>query len=164
MVRQSLLDKIELLLSLKVEYLDYEDLSVTFSANRGASIEELGTMLRKTNLVFPDVYLDFLKKINGCELFKFKELGGFEFLGTNEIQKENSFQQESYMEDWDKRLTVFCNLICDGDFLSFKSYDNGTYEIIDCYHDDLPKNWNVISNSFEDFLERLIDLKGKRYW
>ena len=107
MLRQSLLDKIELLLNLKVEYLDYEDLSVTFSANRGASNEELSLMLQKSNLVFPDVYLDFLKRFNGCELFKFKDLGGFEFLGTNEIKKENSFQEESYMEDWDKRLTVF---------------------------------------------------------
>lgn len=32
------------------------------------------------------------------------------------------------------------------------------------FTEELPKNWEVISNCFSEFLIKLIEAKGKRYW
>jgi hypothetical protein len=164
MTKQSLTDKLNKLFGLKSDYLGHEELIVTFSRNTGATKEEISFLDLEPDIKIPKDYLDFLTKYNGCTLFQFEDLGGFKFLGTADLKNEIAFQKEIYEEEWDERITVFCNLICDGDFISFKNFEDGTYEIIDCYHDDLPKNWTFISNSFDDFLEKLIDAKGYRYW
>jgi hypothetical protein len=39
--------------------------------------------------------------------------------------------------------------------------NENTYEILDCFHEYLPAEWEVIGKSFDAYLEKLIDLKGK---
>jgi len=162
MIKQELVDKLNFFFGQKNVILDYEDLVVTFEKNNGATQNDLDIISNK--LKIPNDYLDFLQIFNGLTLFKFKDLGGFKFLGTNDISKETEIQRQTYEEDWDNDIIVFCNLICDGDFISFKNKNDGSYEILDCYHDENPQNWKVVSYSFCYFLERLIEEKGKRYW
>jgi hypothetical protein len=159
-----LTDKLNLLFDQQDTYIDYEGLTVTFHKNKGATQQELDSVISTEKLKIPQDYIDFLQVFNGCTLFKYQDLGGFEFLGTMNILKETDIQKQAYEEDWDNDILVFCRLIGDGDFISFKSNNNNSYDILDCYHDDKPQNWKVISNSFSDFLKRLIDGKGKRYW
>ncbi len=163
-MKQKLTDKLNSLFTQQNNYLDYEGLSVTFNSNAGVSYEDIHTSFSETGFNIPQDYIDFLKYCNGCTLYKYDDLGGFIFLGTNDLQKENIFQKETYEGDWDKDITVFCSLICEGSFIGFKNKTDGSYEILDCFHQALPKDWNVISLSFEDFLEKLIDEKGKQYW
>ncbi|HMC99839.1 MAG TPA: SMI1/KNR4 family protein [Ferruginibacter sp.] len=154
--------KLDFLFTTAAPYLDYEGLSVTFIKNSPASDEAIAAL--PSNLDIPNDYIQFLKAFNGCTLFEYKDFGGFEFLAADQIERELTIQRETYAEDWDESLMVFCNVPGDGDFISFRNKGNNEYEILDCYHDDSPKNWNTITNSFDVFLERLIDEKGKRYW
>jgi hypothetical protein len=83
---------------------------------------------------------------------------------TDKLRNENHLQRNTYEEVWDNRLTVFCRVLGDGDFLSFRMAVDNSYEILDCYHDEEPQDWRVISNSFNDFAESLLNEKGKRFW
>lgn len=164
MMTQRLLDSLTSFFEIQNSFLDYEGLAVSFRKNRPATQQEISSLLSEDNLKLPGDYLRFLQATNRCVLYQYRDLGGFEFLGTNDIAKENQLHRQTYQQDWDNRLTVFCNVLGDGDFLSFRIMADNSYEIVDCYHDDNPKNWNVISNSFNDFLERLIQEKGRRFW
>jgi hypothetical protein len=164
MIDQILVNKLNLLFEHATDFIDYENLPVIFRKNPGAADEDIAAMIFDKKQRFPEDYIDFLRKFNGCTLFTYQDLGGFEFLGTAGILKENHLQRLTYEEDWDDNLTVFCNLIGDGDFLSFRVHEDHSYSVVDCYHDDIPKNWKVIANSFDDFLNQLIDQKGRRFW
>jgi len=164
MLNKVLTDKLNSLFRQSTDFIDYEALQVTFEKNSSATLQDIASMSADTKIKLPKYYLDFLQLFDGCVLFKYQDLGGFEFLGTKDISKETELQRQTYEEDWDDSLTVFCRLICDGDFISFRNKSDGSYDILDCYHDDIPANWTTITNSFENFLERLVDEKGKRYW
>jgi hypothetical protein len=164
MLAQRLLDRLNSLFEARNDFFDYDGLQVSFHRHKPATHEEISSLISAGNLKLPRDYLDFLQTFNGCTIFEYKDLGGFSFLGINEIVKENEIQRQTYEEDWDNCLTAFCNIIGDGDLLCFRMQPNNSYEILDGYHDDSPQNWNMISNSFNDFLERLIDEKGRRFW
>ena len=158
------LNKIDTLLNLSGSYFDYEGLPVRSHCNPGASNEDLNLISVDSSIFLPEDYIQFLKLHNGCVLFSYEDLGGFEFLGSSNIKKENENQKNTYEEDWGKNLTVFCTVLGDGDFLAFRKGALNNYDILDCYHDDTPKNWKVICSSFSEFMNRLLDSKGKRFW
>lgn len=112
----------------------------------------------------PKDYLDFLKYANGCTLFNYNDLDGFLFFGTQELGKQNKEIKESYENDWDETMIVFCTILGEGNYIGFKVLDENTYEILDCFHEYLPAEWEVIGKSFDAYLEKLIDLKGEKYW
>jgi len=143
---------------------DYEGLVVSFHKNPAATRSDIVSTIGNNHIKLPEDYCDFLQIFDGCTLFKYQDLGGFEFLGTKDIAKENVIQQQTYLEDWDNNLIVFCRLIADGDFISFRSRNDDKYDILDCYHDEIPEKWTVIGNSFDGFLERLIIERGRRFW
>lgn len=163
-INKDLIDKLNFLFDQQDKFLDYEGLVVEFKRKESASTEQLDIIKFRSNLSLPPEYLDFLKYTDGCSLYKYEDLGGFQFLGTKEINHQNELQKDTYENDWDDNLTVFCNVICDGDFISFRKNPNGIYDILDCYHDDSPSNWKIIDNSFISFMEKLIEAKGERYW
>lgn len=144
--------------------IDYEGLEVNFFQNIGIKAELIENYPLINNLKLPDEYLDFLQLCDGCELFKYEELGGFWFMGTSEIQSENRIAKETYSEFWTDDLIVFCESIVDGDYLAFKIISENEYHILDGYHDDVPNNWKIIGESFYEVLEKIIDSKGKRFW
>jgi hypothetical protein len=146
------------------DFKDFDDLTVTFAKNMGASQQDIKLRLLDLGVKIPTDYVDFLKSFDGCTLFNYNDIGGFEFLGTNEILNETNIQSKTYEDDWDNGLTVFCRLIGEGDFICFRDKADNGYDILDCDHDDSPKNWNVIDHSFNNFLKRLIEEKGRRYW
>lgn len=120
MITQLLLDKLNALFETKHDLPDYEGLPVSFRKNKPASAEEIASLLTETGLKLPTDYLEFLQSTNGCILFQYEDLGGFELLGTDKLRNENHLQRNTYEEVWDNRLTVFCRILGDGDFLSFR--------------------------------------------
>ncbi len=114
----------------------------------------------------PETYLDFLKITNGCILFNYlgHEIDGFHFLNIEEIVQETIILKEIYNDFWQENIIIFANILGVGDHLGFKVLENGQYQILDCFHEEIPTNWKVIGTSFDKFLEKLLDTNGEKYW
>lgn len=130
--------------------------------NAGASESDIRSGDLPSDL--PNEYIDFLKYANGCTLFNYKDLDGFQLFGTQELGKENKAIKKLYEEYWDESVIVFCTILGEGNYIGFRVRGGNTYEILDCFHEYVPAQWEVIGHSFDEFLERLIDLKGEKYW
>ncbi len=115
-------------------------------------------------LNLPKTYIDFLKEYNGGRLFDLQGIDGFEFFGTNNILSINNSIKEEYQDDWLDNIIIFAECIGEGNYLGFKTISINEYEIIDCFHEEIPINWNSIGNSFELFLEELISVNGKKFY
>lgn len=137
------------------------DLELDFKMNSGAQEDEID-QIRCLNL--PVSYIEFLDEYNGGRLFDMQGLDGFIFLGTNDIISINNDMKEEYQEDWIDSIIVFAECIGEGNYLGFRATNQNEYEIIDCFHEESPKNWNAIGNSFELFLENLIIFNGKKFY
>jgi hypothetical protein len=148
----------------KEQIMSYEDLPVTFSFNLPILETELFELIKFFNGLLPEDYNFFLKYSNGCTLFNGNDLGGLEFLGYDKIIDENTFQRNNYGEDWDTNVIIFCTCLGEGNFIGFRNLGLNKYEIIDCYHEELPCDWVAIGDSLYEFMEKFIDTKGKNYW
>src|SRR4030095_7649912 len=95
MMKQSLINKLALLFSNSRNF-DSEGLEVSFDAGLSATDAELHLLTSRAAITIPQDYLDFLRNYNGCTLFKFEDIGGFELLGTAQIEKENELQRNTY--------------------------------------------------------------------
>ncbi len=164
MISQNLIEKLENLFSTEIVLTNNENMPVTCISNGSISDDNLELFNKDFKIKLPKDYLNFLKRFNGCTIFNYENLAGFKLLGTENLRNSNLNQEEIYEDLWDESIIVFCEEFGSGDFISFRNQDDGSYEILDCCHDDLPKDWAVISNSFNDFLEKLIDFKGRPYW
>ncbi len=138
----------------------FETISVK---NQGATINEVESLNRDYLSKLPNDYIEFLKNCNGCTLYDVDGQYGFIFFGTNQIEQETEGFKEVYENEWDESIVLFCSVMGSGDFLGFRLLSD-SYEIIDCYHEDNPKDWAVISTSFSDFMNKLIDSKGSSFW
>lgn len=139
--------------------LNCEGLQTNSVGNKPATQNEIELV---KNLV-PNDYIEFLKLWNGCSLFNLENQAGFTFFGALEIVNETNNFKEIYDSDWDESIVLFCSNLGSGDFIGFRVNESG-YEIVDCCHDDLPADWIVITNSFDQFTNGLIDGKGDKYW
>ena len=112
----------------------------------------------------PEDYLSFLRNYNGCTFFKVRDLAGFQFWGCDELVRENKFHKENLGVDWDERIVLICSCLGDGDYIGMKTSEDKAYEIVDAFGEEIPANWNSIGNSFSQFLEHLIDQRGRKFW
>src|SRR5258705_131979 len=101
MINQFLIKVLNFLFEQTDDFIDYEKLPVTFRTNLRATDDEIAPITSDKKQKIPKDYIDFLRKFNGCTLFTYQNLGGFEFLGTASILKENNLQRSTYENDWD---------------------------------------------------------------
>jgi len=139
----------------------FEKLPSHFSMNKKASEEQITECANSFENKLPEDYKNFLGIYNGGILFQIEDIGGFKFLGTDELVKENTFQKENFGEDWNENIILFCLCIGDGEYLGFKIDDN---KIVHCIMDEIPSNWKIIENSFNELVTKLIDERGRKYW
>ncbi len=132
--------------------------------NPGASASEIQTVKTYFEDLLPQDYIDFLIYTNGADFFNYDNLDGFRFFNSISIVKQNAFQKENYAEYWQDNIILFCDCIGEGNFLGFRILDDGTYQILDCFHEQIPDEWKPFGTSFDFFLEELIDRKGSKYW
>lgn len=160
-MKQSTIRALDSILNKEKESRNYDGLPVTFKANPG-----LDSIHRNSSsqLKIPSDYIDLLEKYNGFTLFQYEDIGGYNFLGIDQLEIETDLQKETYVEEWDDRIIVIGNVIGDGDFIGLRILENDGYEVLDCYHDEAPQNWNIITDSLDDFFLKLIESKGERYW
>jgi hypothetical protein len=149
------------------QIIDCENLNSSFAMNKRASDEKIVKCDLYFNKKLPNDYKYFLRHHDGGILFDYKDLGGYELLGTNKLVKEDEFQKENFAgngEDWDNNIILFCHLIGNAEFLGFKINETSKYEIVHCIMDEMPNEWLAIGNSFDNLLETIIKEKGKEYW
>jgi hypothetical protein len=164
-MNQSLISKLRVLLELpKNSPEHYEGLNVNFFANNSAEPKQIQNVIAFFKERLPNEYIDFLKLYNGCELYKLEDIGGFNFLSTEMIMKENDFHKKEYGDAWDDSIIFFCECLGEGNFIGFRPLENGKYLLLDCFHEEKPSEWRPIGDSFDVFLEKLIDLKGEKFW
>ncbi len=142
----------------------YEGLASTFIPNPGCNKEDLFKCNTYFNNRLPKDYLLFLNIFNGATFFKIDDIGGLKFLGCDELVKENKFQKENSGSDWDDRIIIICICLGAGDYVGLKVIGDSLYEIIDCFGEEVPANWKPIGTSFDGFLERILDEKGRKFY
>jgi SMI1 / KNR4 family (SUKH-1) len=143
--------------------LNSEGLQTLSFGNIGASSDAIKSISDNFIELIPKDYIEFLKCWNGCTLFDLQSQAGFQFFSTYDIEFETNSFKEIYECNWDESIILFCAVIGSGDFIGFRINSN-CYEIIDCCHDDLPENWKIITDSFSDFVNQLINARGLSYW
>ncbi|TAF34694.1 MAG: SMI1/KNR4 family protein [Cytophagales bacterium] len=150
-------------LFIKKSTLNIEGQETISFGNEKANSNEIEDVGNDFIALIPNDYIEFWKNWNGCTLFDLKQQAGFNFFSTKEVEIETYGFKEIYGMDWDKSIILFCSVIGSGDFIGFQKKSEG-YTILDCCHEDLPQNWKEISHSFGDFMNQLIDNRGKCFW
>ena len=142
-----------------------DGLQVTFSKKGTATTQQIKALNERFDIRLPVEYVNFLLDYNGLELYKYEDIGGFLFFQTDNLVEENNLIKEDYeAEDWDNSIVLFCRVLGEGNFIGFRLKDNDKYEVIDCFHESLPSEWEVIETSFNIFMDKLLKNEGEKYW
>jgi hypothetical protein len=144
---------------LKGTILTFENMVSFFIMNKSASNDEIAKCDLHFNRKLSGEYKFFLHNFNGGILFKINDYAGFKFLSIDELIKHNEFQKENFGEDWDPEIILFCECLGDAEYLGFK-----LNKIVYCVMDMLPQEWEIIENSFDTFISKLIEENGRKYW
>lgn len=113
--------------------------------------------------LLPKQYVDLLCFSDGVELFSYDNIDGLKLLGLDEIEKYTNYSKNTYEEDWCDDIIIFAKTIGEDNYLGFRIKEDG-YEILDCYFEEIPSDWEVISNDFDDFLCKYISEEGNKFW
>lgn len=111
----------------------------------------------------PQQYIEFLYFSNGMELFNYDDVDGLELLSIQEIEKYTQYAKKTFDEYWLDNIIIFGKIIGEDNYLGFRVLDN-SYEILDCYFEDLPKDWKKIEGSFDSFLQKYLLSYGEKFW
>lgn len=144
-----------------------EELAHRFSSQKGATEEEIRRTEIALGVKLPRNYKQFLLKYNGAELYNYDDLDGFLLLGTEELAKYQEELRELYEDDWIDSIVVFCEVLGEGNYLAFDTARMSANEespVLDGFHELPPKEWLPISDDFADWLSRLIESNGGKYW
>lgn len=142
----------------------FENLPSLFIMNIEASKYDIVDCDLHLKKQLPDDYKFFLQEFNGGVLFKIEDYAGFKLLSTKELIKHNEFQKMNFGQYWNSEIILFCECIGDAEYLGFKIDENGLHNIVYCIMDMLPQEWEIIENSFDTLINKLIDEKGRKYW
>jgi hypothetical protein len=127
--------------------------------NPPAAEEQIAKL--KSILNLPDDYLDLLRFANGIELFNLDDIDGFLFLSCDQIVKENKVLAELEEDSWTGDVVVFCLILGEGNYIAFDLKNN---VLLDGFHEVDSKEWQPIKLNLNDFIQKLIDLKGEKFW
>lgn len=165
-MRSELIHKLKAVLNNSTETTvdTYEGLHSTITVNEKASEQDIEGANSYFNYAIPADYLSFLQVFDGGTFFKVEDIGGLEFFSCSQLIENNEFQKDSLEDDWRDDIILFSSCLGDGDFIGFEVRNDGSYDILDCFHEVLPSEWKSIGHSFDDFLEKFIDSKGEKFW
>ncbi|RCH54208.1 hypothetical protein DJ568_12980 [Mucilaginibacter hurinus] len=146
------------------EVYTFENIVSFIAMNKGASSIEITDCDFHFAGRLPVDYKLFLTCFNGGTLYGVDDLSGFKLLSTDEIVQHNEFHKLHFGDDWDDNVILFCQCIGDGDYVGFQVTNNIEYQLVDCFGEVLPSNWALLDMKFDDFIERLMKEKGRKYW
>ncbi len=133
-----------------------------FKWNKSAPDSEIQKATKDIKYNLPKDYIDFLKITNGAILYYDSKYGqwGYEFYPIKKIVKETiDLRKLGY--EIPEHIFMFARCFGDSDMILIDTekkaiiYGEGS----------LPYDkWEVIANSFEEFMDKLIESQGKKYW
>lgn len=144
--------------------LTFENILAEFIVNNGALESDFAICGEYFAGKLPKDYKDFLLQFNGAIFFKVDDFAGYKFLGCEELIAEDRFQRENYAEAWDNNVIIICSCIADAEHIGIKWLNDDSYELLDCIMGENPSNWAVIDYSIDEFMGKLIDSKGQKFW
>ena len=136
---------------------------VKLKKNPPTNIEDIGTVERQIKLLIPKQYIEFLLFSNGMELYNYDNIDGLKLLSLQEIEMYTAYSRNTFEEDWQDNILIFGKIIGEDNYLGFKIYEE-YYEIVDCYFEQLPSEWETIDGTFDGFLTKYLTGNGNKYW
>lgn len=110
----------------------------------------------------PDELKEFWNSTNGANLFlNDSGLHGIGVTSTELIPELQQEEAELYGGNALEPYVVFARVHGSGDFLVFEL---PTGRILDGIHAEKPQEWRPIADSFREWLDRLIEARGRYYW
>jgi len=142
---------------------DGNEIIVVFRMFPAADENQIKTLNDGIENRLPIQYKEFLMQYNGARLYDYDGLDGFQFLSCDEVIKANNFAKATFEEDWDNNLIIFAKYIGESNYLAI---DTSCKEekVIDCYFEEMPREWNTIASNLDEFLRLLIESDGSKYW
>lgn len=125
---------------------------------------EIKKIQNELQIEIPKQYTEFLLKYNGAKLFDYDGVDGLNLLSIQDILKYTLYASNTFEEDWISNIIIFGKIIGEDSYLGFKVNENEKCQIVDCYFEELPIDWNCFDLSFDEFLLRYISGKGNKFW
>ena len=141
---------------------------VYFEVSDGATVQLIRDAEAELGFALPPSFRSFLSRWNGAVLYRGKWRPGCKIFGTDEIVNRNLIwrEQELLPEEQEENIFLFADW-GDGDYFAFDTrYSDaiGEYPVLDGDHNISPGTWQVICNSFEEWLARFIEAQGRMFW
>ena len=150
-----------------VEYRGYEWIA-TMEWNDPASSERIKWLKENLDIPLPGNLGLFLMLNDGCTLFKDKEFGqwGYYLYSTEEVISKRKMWSEIYPE-WPSNYLVFGECLGDSDLLVMDteklSSDRAECQV-HCFPHACPSEKEVMSETFQNWLDYLIIAQGAKFW
>lgn len=137
---------------------DWYEVMLYAPASEGA-IATAESLIGKT---LPAEFHEFWNATNGANLFLNESgLHGIGVASTELILELQQEEAEIYGAQALEPYAVFGRVHGSGDFLVFELR---TGRILDGIHAEQPHEWRAIADSFAEWLDRLIEARGRYYW
>jgi len=137
-------------------------IQVKFDLNKPLDFHELVEAKLMNSIKLPESYESFLQTYNGGKLYNYENLDGYKLLSIDEIKRITNDVATAYEDDWLENILIFAEIIGEGNYLAFDFSRNCA--ILDCYHEEIPKNWSTICKDFDTWLNKLIESNGEKFW
>jgi hypothetical protein len=134
----------------------------------GASADQINSAEASLDLELPSDFKSFLERWNGALLYQGKYRPGYRVFGTVDLVKRNLIWREHELppEDQIADILLFADA-GDGDYFAFglPSPTSSKFRLVlDGDHNFPPADWDVIANSFEEWLDHFIQAEGRMQW
>jgi hypothetical protein len=124
-----------------------------------ADIEDVQNSLGKR---LPEEFLQFWRNSDGANLYlNDSGLHGVGVASTELMAELQTEEAENYGRAALSPFAVFARVNGSGDFLAF---DLASGAVVDGVHAEQPHEWRPIATSFVDWLDRLVEARGRYYW
>ncbi|ASS95134.1 hypothetical protein BS1321_15195 [Peribacillus simplex NBRC 15720 = DSM 1321] len=131
----------------------------TCTFNSPASDEQIHSFEKKTGLLLPEDYKEFLKITNGCRLFDNVESGG-----ENDLYSLDDIINYTYENSYEGCYKVACiyqdNIVIDGEAVAKGDKE---YLMVKGHIDDFEEG-EKLHMGFAEWIEQFISHQGEKFW
>jgi hypothetical protein len=171
MPMKNVMNSIELLKKIFEDKLYIEDKKIDSDGNIISVIHKRNAPLiitddvKNSNLYnfLPRQYFELMSYANGLELYNYDGIDGLCILGIDDVEKYTSYAKNTFEDDWDDNIFIIGKILGEDSYIGYRC-SREIDQILDCYFEVSPEDWEIIDNGLDNFLTRFIVGKGKKFW